>query len=107
MDSKQLVRDIYAMIDSGDFTRANELMAEDFVDHGGPQGEVGGLEGFQASVTQFRDAFSEGHSEIDLLITEGDLAAWRSTFTGMHTGVSWASRRPGDACSSRASTWGG
>jgi predicted ester cyclase len=86
MDTKQLVREIFEMVDSGDFSRARELIHEDFIDHGSPLGDVRGPEGFQAVVQQFGGAFSEGHSEIDLLIVEGDLAAWRSTFTGVHTG---------------------
>ena len=86
MDSKQLIKEIFEMVDSGDFGRVRELIHEDFVDHGSPLGDVRGPEGFQAIVQQFGGGFSEGHSEIDLLIVEGDLAAWRSTFTGVHTG---------------------
>jgi predicted ester cyclase len=86
MDTRQLVREIFEMVDSGDLSRVTELIHPDFVDYGSPLGEARGPEGFKAAVQPFVDAFSEGHSEIDLLIVEGDLAAWRSTFTGVHTG---------------------
>lgn len=86
MDGKQLIRDVLEMIDTGDFSRLDELIHEDYVDHGGLQGEVHGREGFKADSQKFMSAFSEGHNEIDLLVVEGDLGAWRSTFTGVHTG---------------------
>jgi predicted ester cyclase len=86
MDGKQLVRDIFEMINSEDYGRVRELIHEDYVDHGSPVGEVRGPEGFLAAIQPFTSAFSDDHSEIDLLITEGDLAAWRSTFTGVHSG---------------------
>jgi predicted ester cyclase len=86
METRQLVADIFEMVDSGDYSRVRELIHEDFVDHGSPLGEVRGPEGFLAAIQPFTSAFSEAHSEIDLLIVEGDLAAWRSTFTGVQTG---------------------
>ena len=86
MDAKQLVTDIFEMIDSEDYGRLRELIHEDYVDHGSPLGEAHGPEGFLDGIQPFTSAFSEGHSEIDLLIVDGDLAAWRSTFTGVHTG---------------------
>jgi predicted ester cyclase len=86
MDGKQLVRDIFEMLNAEDYSRVRELIHEDYVDHGSPLGEVRGPEGFLAAVRPFTSAFSEAHSEIDLLIVEGDLAAWRSTFTGVHSG---------------------
>jgi len=83
MDGKQLVRDIYEMINSRDYGRVRELIHDDYVDHGGEDGQVRGPQGFLDNIS---DAFSEPHTEIDLLIVEGDFAAWRSTFTGVHTG---------------------
>ena len=80
MDGKQLVRDIFEMINSQDYGRVRKLIHEDYVDHGS---EAHGPQGFLDNIS---DAFSEPHSEIVLLIVEGDLAAWRSTFTGVHTG---------------------
>ena len=84
MDGKQLVREIFEMINSQDYGRVSELVHEDYVDHGSPEGEVHGPEGFLEAIPD--DVFSECHREIDLLIVEGDLAAWRTTFTGVHTG---------------------
>ena len=86
MDGKQLVRNIFEMLNSEDYGRVRELIHEDYVDHGSPVGDVHGPEGFLDAIRPFTSAFSEQHSEIDLLIVEGDLAAWRSTFTGVHTG---------------------
>ena len=86
MDSKQLVRDIFEMINSGDLGRVRELIHEDYVDHGSPLGDMYGPQGFLALNQMFADAFSEAHSGIDMLIAEGDLAAWRVTLTGIHSG---------------------
>jgi len=87
MDAKQLIADIFATIDSGDCRRVSELIHEDYVEHNSPLGgEARGPEGFLAETRQCAGAFSEGHSEIDLLVAEGDLAVWCSTFTCVHTG---------------------
>ena len=86
MDAKQLIRDIFEMINTEDYGRVRELIHEDYVDHGSPAGEARGPEGFLEGVKPFTSAFSDGHSEIDLLIVDGDMAAWRSTFTGTHDG---------------------
>ena len=74
------------MVNSEDYGRVRELIHEDYVDRGSPLGEAHGPEGFLAALQLLTNAFSESHSEIDLLVVEGDLAAWRSTFTGVHTG---------------------
>ena len=62
MDAKQLVRDIFEMVDSEDYSRVRELIDEDYVDHGSPLGEAHGPEGFLAAIKPFTSAFSESRT---------------------------------------------
>jgi len=86
MDPKQLIRDICDMIDTRDFSRLDELIHEDYVDHGGIEREGRGREAFRENTRQSMEALSESHIDVDMLIVEGDMGAWRSVFTGVHTG---------------------
>ncbi len=86
MDGKKLVHDIFGMINSGDYSRVRDLIHEDYIDHGTPLGEVRGPKGFLELSRLFAAAFSDIHNEVDLLISEADMAAWRVIFTGVHTG---------------------
>lgn len=86
MDGKELVQRIFdEIVNKGDLDAADELMAEDFVDHG-PMGDVHGLEAFKAAVAGFRAAVPDMHCEVSHLIVEGDLAGWVVRTTGTHTG---------------------
>ena len=86
MDDKQLVFDIFDMINTRSYDRVHDLIHPDYVDHGSPLGDVKGPDGFLALSALFDAAFTGGHNEVDMVISEGDLAAWRVTFTGTHTG---------------------
>jgi predicted SnoaL-like aldol condensation-catalyzing enzyme len=80
------------IINQGRLEVADELFAEDFVDHG-PMGDVHGREAFKGLVAQWRSAVPDVHCELDNIIVEGDLAGWVVRTTGTHTGDG---RIPGD-----------
>ena len=86
MDEKQLILDIFDMINTRSYERVHDLVHPDYVDHGSPLGDVKGPERFLALSAMFDAAFTGGHNEVDMVIREGDMAAWRVTFTGTHTG---------------------
>jgi hypothetical protein len=86
-----------------------------YVDQGSPLGEVHGPEGFLDGIRPFTSAFSEGHSEVDLLIqlrtvqpalVRGELDGLaiisqynpHSVFIALEGSASWCS-----ACRSRSS----
>ena len=86
MDGKDLVRRIIdEIVNKGNFDAVDELMAEDFVDHG-PMGDTSGREAFKQMVGQFRAAVPDLHCEVDNVIMEGDLVAWLVRTTGTHSG---------------------
>lgn len=86
MDGKELVRRIFdEIVNQGNMDAIDELIAEDFVDHG-PMGDVHGREAFKGLVNQFRDAVPDMHCEVENLIVEGDTAGWVVRTTGTHTG---------------------
>ena len=61
MDGKELVRRIIdEIVNKGEFDAADELIAEDFIDHG-PIGDTSGREAFKQMVGQFRAAVPAGN----------------------------------------------
>jgi ketosteroid isomerase-like protein len=73
------------IINEGRLEVADELFAEDYVDHG-PMGDLPGRDAFKQMVAQWRDAVPDVHCEIDTVIVQGDLCAWLVRTTGTHTG---------------------
>ena len=73
------------LINAGRLELADELFAEDFVDHG-PMGDMAGRGAFTQMVAQWRDAVPDVHCEVDTVIVDGDLCAWLVRTTGTHTG---------------------
>jgi len=84
-DIRQLVEDIFAMIRSGDFGKAGELIDQDYVDHS-PLGELRGVDGFIQLASTFRAGFSDLDVHPVDIIVEGDRAAWRVEGTGTNDG---------------------
>ena len=73
------------IINRGNLEVANELFAEDFIDHG-PMGDIHGREAFKQLVAQWRSAVPDVHCELENIFSEGDLAGWLVRTTGTHTG---------------------
>jgi steroid delta-isomerase-like uncharacterized protein len=86
VDGKELVQRVFdEIVNKGNLDAVDELMTEDFVDHG-PMGDVPGREAFKQLVAQFRAAVPDLHCEVQNVIAEGDLAAWLVHTTGTHSG---------------------
>ena len=73
------------IINEGRLEVADELFADDYVDHG-PMGDLAGREAFEELVARWRAAVPDVHCRIDHVIVDGDLAAWLVRATGTHTG---------------------
>ena len=85
-DNKAVVERMFdEIINQGRLEVADELFAEDFVDHG-PMGDITGRDAFKQLVAQWRDAVPDVHCEVDTVIASGDLCAWLVRTTGTHTG---------------------
>lgn len=71
---------------TGDVSVAEDMLADDFVDHT-PFGPIPGTkEGVLQLFAMLRGAFPDLHAEIHELIAEGDKVVTRKTFRGTHEG---------------------
>jgi predicted ester cyclase len=85
-DARAIVERMFdEIINNGQLDVADELFAEDYVDHG-PMGDVSGREAFKTMVGQWRSAVPDVHCEVDNFIVDGDNIAWIVRTTGTHTG---------------------
>jgi steroid delta-isomerase-like uncharacterized protein len=85
MDGKELVQRIFdEIINKGDMGAIDDLMAEDFLDHG-PMGDMD-RDAFKGLVAQYRAAVPDLHCEVDHVIQEGDTVGWLVRTTGTHSG---------------------
>jgi predicted ester cyclase len=73
------------VINEGKLEVADELFADDFVDHG-PMGDITGREAFKGLVAQWRSAVPDVHCELENIFADGDMAGWVVRTTGTHTG---------------------
>ncbi|MFL5831366.1 MAG: ester cyclase [Solirubrobacteraceae bacterium] len=86
MGHEQLIGRIFdEVVNAGNLDAADELMTEDFVDHG-PMGRVEGVQAFKDVVAMWRAAVPDVHCEVQNLFSEGDMVAWNVEVTGTHTG---------------------
>jgi len=75
------------VINKGNLGVADELFADDFVDHG-PMGDIHGRDAFKALVAQWRDAVPDVRCTVTYVFADGDRVAWLVRTTGTHTGDS-------------------
>jgi len=74
------------VFNQGNLATADELLADDVVDHDPAPGQPAGAEGMKQFATMLRGAFPDLHAEIDEIIEEGDIVAFRYTVSGTHEG---------------------
>ncbi|HEX3622688.1 MAG TPA: ester cyclase [Acidimicrobiales bacterium] len=74
------------VINQGHLEVADEMFAEDFVDHG-PMGDMQGRESFKAMIVQWRTAVPDVHCAVENVFSDGDMAGWLVRTTGTHTGA--------------------
>jgi predicted ester cyclase len=85
MDHEQLITRIFdEIVNAGNVDAADELMTEDFVDHG-PMGDMS-REQFKGLIQMWRSAVPDVHCAVESLFVSGDMAAWIVRTTGTHTG---------------------
>lgn len=74
------------LFSQGDVTAVDDYLSEHFVNHDPPFGASADREGMRAAASSFRAAFPDWHSELHLLVAEGDLVAEVFTASGTHRG---------------------
>lgn len=86
--NKTIVSDfIGALFTKGDPNAVDDYLAEDFVNHDPPFGASADREGMRAAGRMFRSVFPDWHSELHLLVAEGDIVVELFTASGTHTGT--------------------
>ena len=77
---------IDALFSKGDLGAVDEYLAGEFVNHDPPIGVPADREGMRAAGAMFRAAFPDWHSEMDILVGEGDLVVEHFTASGTQQG---------------------
>ena len=77
---------IDALFTKGDLGAVDDYLAEEFINHDPPVGVTGDREGMRAAGAIFRAAFPDWHSEMDILVGEGDLVVEHFTASGTQQG---------------------
>jgi predicted ester cyclase len=77
---------IGALFSKGDPNAVDDYLADDFVNHDPPFGASADREGMRAAGAMFRSVFPDWHSDLLLLVAEGDIVVERFTASGTHTG---------------------
>lgn len=88
MDAQAFLERMFEeIINQGRLEVVDEMLTEDYLDHG-PMGDLKGRETFKQLVAQWRDAVPDVHCEVRNVIADGDWVAWLVRATGTHTGGS-------------------
>jgi predicted ester cyclase len=83
--NKAIVHDfIDSLFTKGDLSAVDEYLDERFVNHDPPVGLPGDREGMRTAGQMFREAFPDWHSDLELLVAEGDIVVERFTASGTH-----------------------
>jgi steroid delta-isomerase-like uncharacterized protein len=77
---------IDVLFTKGDLSAVDEFLADDFVNHDPPMGIPVDREGMRATAAMFRTAFPDWHSDLGILVGEGDLVVEQFTASGTHQG---------------------
>jgi steroid delta-isomerase-like uncharacterized protein len=86
--NKELARRFYQeVINEGNGTVMQQIMAEDFIDHYASPDLPKGIEGFKAFLKMIATAFPDIKVKTEDIIAEGDKVTVRLTVTGTHMGV--------------------
>lgn len=94
--ARQFARErVEALFNRGELDRVEELVTDDFVNHDAREGEEPGYLGFRLRLSRLRGAFPDFHMEVEDVLADRDLVAYRATATGTHCLLR---RRDGKAC---------
>jgi steroid delta-isomerase-like uncharacterized protein len=85
-NKKTVTSFIDRLFSQGDLAAVDDYLCEDFVNHDPPFGASADREGMRSAAETFRAAFPDWHSQVHLLVAEGDLVAELFTASGTHLG---------------------
>jgi steroid delta-isomerase-like uncharacterized protein len=86
--NKEVVEELIDAFNEGDFDRAHELFAPEYVNHNPPP--FPGVGADRAGVVQamriFREGFPDAHAKLTHLVAEGDIVVAHDIVAGTHDG---------------------
>src|SRR5215831_6969240 len=86
-ENKELIRQyMHAVWGAGDLTVADQLLADDYIDHNAPPGIASDRTGHRRSVAAFHNAFPDAEFFLEDLIAEGDQVVVRWRMQARHLG---------------------
>lgn len=86
-DNKRVVRSLIdGLFTDGDLGAVDTYLAAECVLHDPPLGVPGDREGMRTAAAMIRKAFPDWHSELHMLVGEGDIVVERFTASGTHQG---------------------
>jgi steroid delta-isomerase-like uncharacterized protein len=85
-ENKAIARQFYKLIETGDLDLADEVVAEDYVNHNAIPGQTPGLAGYKEAISALRASVPDIQYTIDDQIAEGDKVLTRYRATGTHQG---------------------
>jgi steroid delta-isomerase-like uncharacterized protein len=86
-ENKAIVRSLIdRLFTDGDLSAVDTYLAADFVMHDPPLGVPADREGMRTAGSIIRKAFPDWHSDLHMLVGEGDIVAERFTASGTHQG---------------------
>lgn len=80
-------RAISEVIGEGKFDLIEDLYADDFVQHGGPTGDLNGTAAFREWMENVHAGFPDLAANEEFSLCEGDLVASYVTYSGTHDGA--------------------
>jgi predicted ester cyclase len=85
-ENKTVVQQLLHVIEQGDVSRLNQIIAPNWVNHDPSLPPMQGYEGAKQLVMLFHSAFPDMHFEIEDMLAEGDKVACRFRGRGTNTG---------------------
>lgn len=85
--NKEIVRSLIdGLFTKGELSAVDTYLATDFVNHDPPFGAAADRDGMRSVAATIRAAFPDWHSDLHMLIGEGDIVVERFTASGTHQG---------------------
>ncbi|UCH26260.1 MAG: ester cyclase [Trueperaceae bacterium] len=85
-NNKAVARQFYRILETGDISMADEIVAADYVNHNAIPGQKAGLEGYKDVVRSLRTSLPDIRYTIEDQVAEGDKVVTRYTAKGTHQG---------------------
>jgi steroid delta-isomerase-like uncharacterized protein len=86
-ENKAMLRGIYEeCFNAQDLSAIDKYFAADYIEHSPEVPQPLDRQGFKNLLTMYWRAFPDARFTIEAVMGEGDMLAWRDTFTGTHQG---------------------